>query len=53
MAPILPGLSDDPSGWRSRPRRARGGATRVWANVLFLQLGTREHFLEHLADDWP
>nr|MDQ3823365.1 radical SAM protein [Actinomycetota bacterium] len=27
--------------------------TGVWANVLFLRPGTREHFLEHLARDWP
>jgi hypothetical protein len=25
----------------------------VWANLLFLRPGTREHFLEHLARDWP
>jgi hypothetical protein len=25
----------------------------VWANLLFLKPGTREHFLEHLAEDWP
>ena len=35
-------------------RAAReAGATGVWANLLFLRPGTREHFLEHLAEDWP
>ena len=35
-------------------RAAReAGATGVWCNVLFLAPGTREHFLEHLARDWP
>jgi DNA repair photolyase len=29
------------------------GATGVWTNVLFLRPGTREHFLEQLARDWP
>ena len=29
------------------------GATGVWANVLNLRPGTREHFLAHLAKDWP
>ena len=29
------------------------GATGVWTNILFLRPGTREHFLEHLAEDWP
>jgi hypothetical protein len=35
-------------------RAAReAGATGVWANLLFLRPGTREHFLAHLAEDWP
>jgi hypothetical protein len=35
-------------------RAAReAGATHLWANVLHLRPGTREHFLEHLARDWP
>ena len=35
-------------------RAARdAGATGVWCNVLYLQPGTREHFLENLARDWP
>ena len=35
-------------------RAAReAGATHVWANLLNLRPGTREHFLEHLAQDWP
>jgi hypothetical protein len=25
----------------------------MWANLLFLRPGTREHFLENLARDWP
>lgn len=35
-------------------RAAReAGATGVWTNLLFLRPGTREHFLAHLAEDWP
>jgi hypothetical protein len=35
-------------------RAARdAGATSIWANVLYLRPGTREHFLENLARDWP
>jgi hypothetical protein len=35
-------------------RAAReAGATGIWANLLFLRPGTREHFLGHLAEDWP
>lgn len=54
MAPILPGLSDDPSSLREVVRAAReAGATHLWWNVLNLRPGTREHFLDHLARDWP
>ena len=54
MAPILPGLSDDPAKMADVVRAARdAGATAVWTNVLYLRPGTREHFLENLARDWP
>jgi DNA repair photolyase len=54
MAPILPGISDRPEQLREVVRAAReAGATGVWSNLLFLRPGTREHFLEHLAEDWP
>jgi DNA repair photolyase len=54
MAPILPGISDRPELLREVVKAAReAGATGVWTNVLFLRPGTREHFLEHLAEDWP
>ena len=54
MAPILPGISDRPEQLREVVRAAReAGACGVWANVLFLRPGTREHFLESLARDWP
>jgi len=54
MATILPGLSDKPELLADVVRAARdAGATNVWCNVLYLQPGTREHFLENLARDWP
>lgn len=54
MAPILPGLSDDPSKMADVVRAARdAGATSIWTNVLYLRPGTREHFLDNLARDWP
>jgi DNA repair photolyase len=54
MAPVLPGISDKPELLREVVKAAReAGATGVWTNVLFLRPGTREHFLEHLAEDWP
>ena len=54
MAPILPGLSDSPESMAAVVRAARdAGATGIWANLLYLRPGTREHFLENLARDWP
>jgi DNA repair photolyase len=54
MAPILPGLSDSPSQLADVVKAARAaGATGIWANLLNLRPGTREHFLENLARDWP
>jgi DNA repair photolyase len=54
MAPILPGISDRPEQLAAVVRAARAaGATGVWANLLYLQPGTKEHFLEALARDWP
>ena len=54
MAPILPGLSDKPELLADVVREARAaGATGIWANLLHLQPGTREHFLSALERDWP
>ena len=54
IAPILPGISDRPELLADVVKAARdAGATNVWCNVLYLQPGTREHFMEHLARDWP
>jgi DNA repair photolyase len=54
LAPILPGLSDKPELLADVVRAARDhGATHVWANVLYLRPGTREHFLDKLAAIWP
>jgi len=54
MAPLLPGLSDHPESLERVVAAAReAGACGVWANLLNLRPGTREHFLECLARDWP
>jgi DNA repair photolyase len=54
MAPILPGISDRPEQLEAVVQAAREyGATGVWTNVLFLRPGTREHFLECVARDFP
>ena len=54
IAPILPGLSDDPRQLEAVVRAARAaGARGIWASVVHLRPGVREHFLEALARDWP
>jgi DNA repair photolyase len=54
MAPLLPGLSDRPDSLERVVAAAReAGACGIWANLLYLRPGTREHFLECLARDWP
>jgi DNA repair photolyase len=54
IAPILPGLSDRPEQLEAVVREARAaGASSIWASVVHLRPGVREHFLEALANDWP
>ncbi|HZQ15328.1 MAG TPA: radical SAM protein [Gaiellaceae bacterium] len=54
MAPLLPGLSDRPEQLERVVAAAReAGACGVWANLLHLRPGTREHFLACLERDWP
>jgi DNA repair photolyase len=54
MAPILPGLSDSAEQLETVVRAARSaGASKIWANLLYLRPGTREHFLAALSRDWP
>lgn len=54
LAPLLPGISDKPTLLDEVIRAARdAGAAYIWANLLYLKPGTREHFLMRLARDWP
>jgi len=54
MAPILPGLTDRPEQLAEVVKAARAaGAAGIWANLLYLAPGTKEHFLDALARDWP
>jgi len=54
VAPILPGLSDGPDQLQDVVRAARlAGATSIWASVVHLRPGVREHFLSALERDWP
>jgi DNA repair photolyase len=54
MAPILPGLSDSPEQLEAVVKAARAaGATGLWAGMLHLKDGTREHFMSVLGRHWP
>jgi DNA repair photolyase len=54
IAPILPRLSDGPQQLAEVVKAARdAGAHHIWANLLHLKPGTREHFLAALERDWP
>lgn len=54
MAPILPGLSDRPDRIEAVVKAARAaGATGLWAGMLHLKDGTREHFMSVLGKHWP
>ncbi len=54
LAPVLPGVTDDPASLEAVVRAARAvGAARVWARELYLKAGTKEHFLAALERGWP
>jgi len=54
LAPILPGLTDDPSKLEEVVQAARDhGAGYLHDNVLFLRPGTREWFMPFLREAYP
>src|SRR6202163_763109 len=54
MAPVLPGLSDSPRQLEATVAAAAdAGACFVWANIVYLKPGTKEHFMEFLAREYP
>jgi DNA repair photolyase len=54
IAPILPGLSDRPDRLEAVVVAARAaGATQLWAGMLHLRDGTRQHFMAVLEQHWP
>ena len=47
-------LSDRPEQLAEVVKAARdAGVAGIWANLLYLRPGTREHFLACLERDWP
>jgi len=54
MAPVLPGLSDSPEQLKATvSAAAEAGACYVWANVVYMKPGTKEHFMEFLGREYP
>ena len=54
MAPVLPGLSDSREQLEATvAAAAEAGACFVWANVVYLKPGTKEHFMEFLEREYP
>ena len=54
MNPIVPGISSKPSILeRTVKAIASSGASFVGCNVMFLEGGTRDHFMRWLADAYP
>ena len=54
MAPVLPGLSDSPDQLEATVAAAAdAGACFVWANIVYLKPGTKEHFMEFLGREYP
>ena len=54
MAPLVPGFSTHPAKIEATIKAiADAGARFVGANILFLDGGTRDHFLRFLGDEFP
>jgi DNA repair photolyase len=54
MAPLVPGFSTHPAKIEATIKAiADAGARFVGANILFLDGGTRDHFLRFLGDQFP
>jgi DNA repair photolyase len=54
MAPLVPGFSTHPSKIEATVKAiADAGARFVGANVLFLDGGTRDHFMRFIGDEFP
>jgi DNA repair photolyase len=54
MAPLVPGFSTHPTKIEATVKAiADSGARFVGANILFLDGGTRDHFMRFIADEFP
>lgn len=54
LAPVIPGITDDSAGMEAVVRAAADhGAHFLGTRILYLQPGTREHFLDFLQQQYP
>ena len=54
LAPVIPGITDSDSNLEAVARSAASyGAQFLWANMLYLKPGTREHFLDFVGHEFP
>jgi DNA repair photolyase len=54
LSPVLPGITDDAANLEGVVRAAADhGARFLGTKILYLQTGTREHFLEFLDREYP
>ena len=54
LAPVLPGLTDDPQSLEDVVQAARDhGASFIHSNVLYLKPGTKEWFMPFLRESYP
>lgn len=54
LAPIIPGMTDDPEGLRRvASRAAESGARFLWGGTLYLKDGTRDHFMSFIREQFP
>jgi DNA repair photolyase len=54
LAPILPGITDDPTALKNLVRAAaEHGASDAWTGALRLADGVRDHFMQFLEEELP
>lgn len=54
LAPVLPGISDSCAQLEAAASAAaQAGAAFLWANLVYLKPGTREHFFSFLDREYP
>ena len=54
LAPVIPGMTDDPEAMRRvASAAADSGARFLWGGALYLKEGTRDHFMSFIRERFP